>query len=224
MWDYLALRHGRNSIHRTAGYVIRTSGGVGGGSRKASPYPDSMCYGGAVRSRRLVLGVAYWMLVPGVAFADAAIPTLALAWPGMLVVFVPVVAIEALVLARVLNVGAHRSAIVGTVANLLSTLAGIPLAYGVTTAGVLGVQRLPGASYLKSAAFLGHSTRVEGAVGLVVLLGAFFLVSWGVEYLVAVRMLRDERPGDVGRAVLIGNALSYALLAFIVVPLGLFVL
>lgn len=50
------------------------------------------------------------------------------------------------------------------------------------------------------------------------------MVSWGVEYLVAVRMLRDELPGDVGRAVLIGNALSYALLAFIVVPLGLFVL
>lgn len=26
-------------ICRTAGYVIRTSGGVGGGSREASPYP-----------------------------------------------------------------------------------------------------------------------------------------------------------------------------------------
>lgn len=29
-----------NSIHRTAVYVIRTHGGVGGGSREASPYPD----------------------------------------------------------------------------------------------------------------------------------------------------------------------------------------
>ena len=27
-------------ICRTAGYVTRTSGGVGGGSREASPYPD----------------------------------------------------------------------------------------------------------------------------------------------------------------------------------------
>jgi hypothetical protein len=29
-----------NSIHRTAEYVTRTSGGVGGGSREVSPYPD----------------------------------------------------------------------------------------------------------------------------------------------------------------------------------------
>ena len=29
-----------DSICRTAGYVTRTSGGVGGGSREASPYPD----------------------------------------------------------------------------------------------------------------------------------------------------------------------------------------
>ena len=38
------LRHsGRlrlDSICRTAGYVTRTSGGVGGGSREAFPYPD----------------------------------------------------------------------------------------------------------------------------------------------------------------------------------------
>jgi hypothetical protein len=27
-------------ICRTAGYVTRTSGGVGGGSREAFPYPD----------------------------------------------------------------------------------------------------------------------------------------------------------------------------------------
>jgi hypothetical protein len=40
-WDYPALRHGRNSIHQTAGYVIRTSGGVGGRGREASSsYPD----------------------------------------------------------------------------------------------------------------------------------------------------------------------------------------
>lgn len=29
-----------DSICRTAGYVTRTSGGVGGGSREAFPYPD----------------------------------------------------------------------------------------------------------------------------------------------------------------------------------------
>ena len=39
-WDYRTLHHGRNSIHRTAGYVTRTSGGVGGGSREAFSYPD----------------------------------------------------------------------------------------------------------------------------------------------------------------------------------------
>lgn len=40
-WDYrILLHHGRNSIHRTAGYVTRSSGGVGGRGRAASSYPD----------------------------------------------------------------------------------------------------------------------------------------------------------------------------------------
>lgn len=34
-----ALRHGRNSVHRTAGYVTRRFGGLGGRSREASSYP-----------------------------------------------------------------------------------------------------------------------------------------------------------------------------------------
>ena len=34
------MRPGKHSIHRTAGYVIRTSGGVGGRGREASSYPD----------------------------------------------------------------------------------------------------------------------------------------------------------------------------------------
>ena len=38
-WDYRILHHGRNSIHRTAGYVTRTSGGVGGRGREAFSYP-----------------------------------------------------------------------------------------------------------------------------------------------------------------------------------------
>ena len=39
-WEYRALRPGKNSIHRTAGYVTRSSGGVGGRGREASSYPD----------------------------------------------------------------------------------------------------------------------------------------------------------------------------------------
>lgn len=34
------MPHGKNSIHRTAGYVTRSSGGVGGRGREASSYPD----------------------------------------------------------------------------------------------------------------------------------------------------------------------------------------
>jgi hypothetical protein len=46
-WDYRALRRDRNSIHRTAGYVTRSSGGVGGGGREAFSYPD---WAGKLRS------------------------------------------------------------------------------------------------------------------------------------------------------------------------------
>jgi len=36
----IRLQQGRNFIHRTAVYVIRTHGGVGGRGCEASSYPD----------------------------------------------------------------------------------------------------------------------------------------------------------------------------------------
>jgi hypothetical protein len=39
-WECRILRHGKNSIHRTAGYVIRSSGTVEGRGREISSGPD----------------------------------------------------------------------------------------------------------------------------------------------------------------------------------------
>ena len=52
--DYQALRPSRNLLHRTAGYVTRPSGGVGGGGREAFPYPDSTPRQDVQRSVRYV--------------------------------------------------------------------------------------------------------------------------------------------------------------------------
>ncbi len=61
--------------------------------------------------------------------------------------------------------------------------------------------------------FDDYTTRTQIAMTLVLTLIPFFFMSWWIEYLVSRRMLRDQERRRVSKAVLIGNAYSYVLLA-----------
>jgi hypothetical protein len=72
-----------------------------------------------------VAGFALFAL-PTPAYADAGLPMLALAWPGMGVALLPVIAIEVLVLQRLLHRSLGRTTLVASVSNAVSTLLGHP--------------------------------------------------------------------------------------------------
>jgi len=65
------------------------------------------------------------------ASANVGVPMLAVVWPASWWLLVPVILLESLVAVRLLRVGFVRGARVVGIANLLSTLAGIPITWGI---------------------------------------------------------------------------------------------
>ena len=63
------------------------------------------------------------------AAADVGMPMIVLVWPGAWVLFLPVVALQSVVAHRLLKLSAGRALRVSFVANLVSTLAGIPVTW-----------------------------------------------------------------------------------------------
>ncbi|UCC83487.1 MAG: hypothetical protein JSW46_00710 [Gemmatimonadota bacterium] len=198
-----------------------------------------------MRGRAVIRGalmmLALLVLVPNEARADVALPTIAIVFgsPWWLIVGLgAVIAIESLVLwARLALVGLAlgQALAVTSVANLVSTLIGIPLAWLALVvlfglAGGTDHDIRTSAGRRREALWLApwvmpHDyvdwDRYSGEwdwiypVKLLVLLPPFFVVSWLIERGVAGRML-ERFGGELGGGVLLGNVATYALLALIV--------
>lgn len=177
------------------------------------------------RMRRLMPGIAA-LLFAGTAHADAGVPMLFVTFPAMLVALVPVIALETWVLGRYLRARFVHMLKPVTVANLVSTIAGIPL----TWFALVVVQVLSGGG---SAHGLDTPMRkllavtwqapwlipYEGNLDWMIpaasltLLVPFFLISYGIEAWVIVRLLPDRPATPVRAGVFRANLASYACLA-----------
>lgn len=177
------------------------------------------------------------LFVPSIAFANAGIPMIAIMYPGMGILLVPVIVLEALVLRRLLRTPVRQTWVMVTVSNLASTGVGVPL----TWAALVGIQIVTGgggSSPVLAIPFLGRLLGVTwqapwmmpwGAdeqwmipLASLALLVPFFFASWLIEYVVSVMFLRDMDAGRLKRAVLVANLVSYALLASVaLVALGM---
>jgi hypothetical protein len=176
----------------------------------------------------LVAGVAAG--APSVASADAGLPMLAIVWPGMGLSLVPVIAIEIVVMIRMLKTPWARTSAVVAGANVVTTLVGVPLTWVVLVA----VQMLAGgggvgpdfgtvlgkafAVTVQAPWLLPYATDNPWMVpaAALVLLVPFFFVSWLIEYWVARWTMRDVDHELLNRAVMFANIASYALLAVVV--------
>lgn len=182
----------------------------------------------------IVLG-AILALQPGTASADIGIPMIAPALPLMFVCLIPVILIEAIVLVRRLGVAfplAFRSV---SVANLVSMLVGVPLTWIFLVilamgTGADGSPNLEVSIWLEnllsvtwSAPWLGGLGETQNwmiPVAMLVLLVPFFFASWLIEKTIIARMVDFDRR-KVSRACLIGNAITYTLMAAFVIFLWL---
>lgn len=143
--------------------------------------------------------------------ADAGVPMIALTWPIMLILLIPIIVTEGLLCKKWLGLSTWQAMKANTLSNLLSTVIGVPLAWGamlgfeVLSLGFLGspIQKLPSPiadaiSVLLGSAWVGPVGTNDSwviPVAALVLLVPFFFVSYGVEYLVLYHMVGVPEGG-----------------------------
>ena len=161
--------------------------------------------------------------LPGSAFADTGL-ALMVTLPLLLVVLTPIVLVEAFVFARRLHLAYGLSLKAMAAANSISTLLGVPIAWGFVWAG-LSVANAAGTHSPPIAALLrvifswdpddAHTAWIL-PVATLVLMVPFFCASWILEFHVACWFFPKSPQdysttrGDIRRAVMYANAASYA--------------
>ena len=167
------------------------------------------------------------VLIPSPAFADAGVPMLFVTFPAICMALLPVVLLEAWVMARRTKAGFRKSLATSAAANAASTLLGIPLTWAVLVA--LEMLATGGGGVVAANPLLGNFLSVTlyapwllpDEINLywmvptasLVLLIPFFLMSWWVEYGVARLLNREIPPGEMKETEWKMNLCSYALLA-----------
>jgi predicted Na+-dependent transporter len=186
--------------------------------------------------QQLLILVAVMCCAAIPAYADAILPSLALVSPIAILLLLPVVAIEAWYAGKRLNVSWGQSWRVLGVANILSTVVGLPIGtvlgngfqrkvevqyYGTQQDNWKRLEKAGDAGAISLA--FGQYPRWTLIVGAVVMLVVCFLISWWVEA-VYVRWWMKHRKGatndllpktETSRIVRNANLLSYALLSII---------
>ena len=138
--------------------------------------------------------------------ADAGIPMIALTFPLMLMLLIPVIVIEGLLCKKWLGLTNWEAMKSNAVSNLVSTLVGIPLAWAIMLGLQFGAMASVGRSHFLAfnsplatmVALLLNSAwipSVEGSdlwwipAAILVLLVPFFFASYGIEYLAMTYMI-----------------------------------
>lgn len=161
--------------------------------------------------------------------ANAGVPMLAIQWPLMLMALIPVVIVETLVCGRMLSCGPRQMFRPVLKANLVSTLAGVPLAWIVTgcSSGVVspsGVERIDtpagifNAVVLDAAWLFPYEDHLHWMIpaATLVLLVPTFVVSVLLEWWILRRACPGASPRAVVMSTFVANATSYLLLAGVV--------
>jgi len=185
---------------------------------------------------RVICLILVLVTVPSLASANFGVPMLAVVWPTMFISLIPIIIIEALYMRRKLQIALKKAFKVMAIANLLSTMIGIPftwgvlflaeLVLGVSTARLLGAGELPPKalriveavfSVTIGAAWLGpeEASRWDWLApsAATVLLLPFFFVTWWLERASVERQMPDFEGRVVGDAVMRANIITYGLLA-----------
>jgi len=165
------------------------------------------------------------LLSASAASANAGVPMLAVVWPLLGILIVPIVAAESILIRRALAIPPRRALGASLAANLFSAVVGVPLtwvalvALQILTGG--GAARGIGSPLQRVLAVTWQSPWLipyEDHLSWMVpaacmsLMVPFFVASVWAEGLVCVRWLRERERGEVRAAVLRANLASYSVL------------
>ena len=158
------------------------------------------------------------------AHADAGAPMLALVWPCAWILLIPIILVEAVVAVRVLKLGFWAGVKIAGIANLVSTLVGIPVTWVLLVliqmltggGGAWGIDTIPRkvlAVTWQSPWLIPYESEFYWMVpaAAAVLCVPFFFMSVWCENLVARRFFAKEERPNVLRWAWKANLLSYGL-------------
>lgn len=177
--------------------------------------------------RIMVGSILTLVLVPSMAFADMGVPMLFVTFPAMCAALIPIIFLEAWVMAKRTEVGFKKSLETSGVANVASTILGIPLTWALLV--VIQMLTLGGRGYGGIDTILGKFIAVTWQApwlipyednlywmiptASLVLLVPFFFASWLVEYWVARWMNKSIEPRIMKKVEFKMNLYSYLMLA-----------
>ena len=179
--------------------------------------------------RRTAFVTLALMLVSPAAHADIGVPMIAVFLPPMWLAFIPIVLLEALLLARLLDVSFGRAVTPAFLSNLASTLVGIPLMWFVLAVAEMvccgearGLTTFSAKLYavtVQSPWLIPYERDLRWMIpcALAVFAIPCFVASVIVEAPVNQYFLRTGRR-SLWRATAIANACSYMLLALLIWP------
>lgn len=160
---------------------------------------------------------------------DIGLPMIAVYWPLAWLAFIPIVLVEAYIGFRTLDVRFGRAIIASTVANLFSTLLGIPLtwfvlaliellAFGSARGFATPLQKIYAVT-VQSPWLVPYEEHFHWMVPVaaVVLSIPMYVMSVLSEYLIVRRLLPTIDRKLIWRCQLKGNALSYTLLVCVII-------
>ncbi len=167
----------------------------------------------------------------GIGQADTGVPMIFVTLPLMIVALLPIVGLEAAILAKKLKLRFWPTAGWTGLSNILSTIIGIPLTWGALAA----IQMITGGgrAYDRLDTFRGRFLAVTWQApwlipyeselhwmvpaASLVLLVPFFFVSYGSEFLFNRKFLVSNTSVTVRRGTLLANLASYLALALFVI-------
>ena len=176
----------------------------------------------------IIVSIISLLVFPAIASADAGVPMIFLSFPIMLFALIPIIFIEAGILKKILGTTFKKSITSSSVANIVTTIIGFPLSWGL----LLGLELLN--IGIRGSCGLGFSNIgtsiitaiVESAwicpwenylywlvpVAFIINLIVAFFVSVLFEYLILKKMFKEIGKRNVKRSVWIANLVSYSFL------------
>ncbi|MGI4851294.1 MAG: hypothetical protein ACRYGR_05075 [Janthinobacterium lividum] len=178
-------------------------------------------------------------MLPSSANANAGLPMIIIAWPLFVLAFIPIVHMEWLTLKdHLLDCSSKKLYWTAFNANLMSTLVGIPIAWGL----MLFLQIIVGATgaypiltpfwryflgaTVQSAWLIPYEDQFDWMIptALIVLLLPFFFISYALEMKMSLWLLRRESAShdDIKKAVWRANINSYGMLFVLIIAILIF--
>ena len=177
----------------------------------------------------IALSVTSWTIlcVPSMASANMGLPMIVITLPGMVAALIPIIVLEMFIIKAMLASRWREAAVASTVANVTSTLIGVPLAW--IASFILGTMVAIPSGYLHMnlGPILGSillsawlvpdegNARWKIPLAAMVLLVWFFYASFWIERNVGRRFLKNYTIDQIDKVFWRGNIASYALLELV---------